>query len=58
MHADTVASRGTGAGLVSPPVPVNEPVLSCPPGTPERDAVTEALGEVQAQEHEIPLIIG
>jgi 1-pyrroline-5-carboxylate dehydrogenase len=40
------------------PVPINEPVLTYAPGTPERDAIKKKLQELQSKEIEIPLIIG
>ncbi len=40
------------------PVPINEPVLSYAPGTPEKEALKKKLKELQSKEIEIPLIIG
>ncbi|HEY6784677.1 MAG TPA: 1-pyrroline-5-carboxylate dehydrogenase, partial [Gemmatimonadales bacterium] len=40
------------------PTPVNEPVLSYAPGTPERAILKKALAELSGQTMEIPLIIG
>jgi 1-pyrroline-5-carboxylate dehydrogenase len=40
------------------PTPVNEPVLSYAPGTPERATLKKALAELSGQTVEIPLIIG
>jgi len=40
------------------PTPVNEPVLSYAPGTPERATLKQALAELGGQTMEIPLIIG
>jgi len=40
------------------PTPVNEPVLSYAPGTPERRALKEQLTKLLGQEIEIPLVIG
>jgi len=40
------------------PYPINEPVLSYAPGTPEKEALKKRLKELQAKEIEIPLIIG
>jgi 1-pyrroline-5-carboxylate dehydrogenase len=42
----------------SVPFPINEPVLSYAPGTPERAALKEMLGRLRAEHLEIPLIIG
>jgi len=40
------------------PQPVNEPVLSYAPGTPERAELKRTLKELSARQVEIPLIIG
>ncbi|MDH5588695.1 MAG: aldehyde dehydrogenase family protein, partial [Gemmatimonadota bacterium] len=40
------------------PTPVNEPILSYAPGTPERAALKARLAEMSAEQVEIPLIIG
>jgi 1-pyrroline-5-carboxylate dehydrogenase len=40
------------------PTPVNEPVLSYAPGTPERATLKRALADLSGQTMEIPLIIG
>jgi 1-pyrroline-5-carboxylate dehydrogenase len=40
------------------PTPINEPVLSYAPGTPERATLKQALAELSGQTLEIPLIIG
>ena len=40
------------------PVPINEPVLTYAPGTPERESIKKKLQELQSKEIEIPLIIG
>ncbi len=40
------------------PTPVNEPVVSYAPGTPERATLKKALAELSGQTMEIPLIIG
>jgi 1-pyrroline-5-carboxylate dehydrogenase len=40
------------------PEPINEPVLTYAPGTPEREAIKNKLKELQNKEIEIPLIIG
>ncbi|MGA7615499.1 MAG: L-glutamate gamma-semialdehyde dehydrogenase [Thermoanaerobaculia bacterium] len=45
-------------GIVHPPKPINEPVLSFAPGTPERAVLKKKLGEFLAEQIEIPLIIG
>ena len=38
--------------------PVNEPILSYAPGTPERAALKARLKELKSQEIEVPLVIG
>jgi 1-pyrroline-5-carboxylate dehydrogenase len=45
-------------GVIRVPDPVNEPVKSYAPGTPERASLKSRLGELRATELEIPLIIG
>jgi len=45
-------------GMFRVPAPRNEPVLSYAPGTLERRALRARLGELAAQEVEIPLVIG
>src|SRR3954465_13029700 len=40
------------------PIPLNEPVLSYPPGSPERAALKAALTAVGAQQADIPAVVG
>jgi 1-pyrroline-5-carboxylate dehydrogenase len=40
------------------PAPVNEPVLSYAPGTPERDLLKQTLRDLSSRQIEIPLVIG
>lgn len=40
------------------PLPVNEPVLSYGPGSPERARLKEVLKELKSQEIEVPMTIG
>lgn len=40
------------------PKPVNEPILSYAPGTPERAALKARIQELKSQQIEVPLIIG
>ena len=40
------------------PVPVNEPVLTYAPGTPERAELKKTVKELSARQLEIPLVIG
>ncbi|HEY7685660.1 MAG TPA: aldehyde dehydrogenase family protein, partial [Gemmatimonadales bacterium] len=40
------------------PIPINEPVRSHAPGTPERDELKRALRELSARPIEIPVIVG
>jgi 1-pyrroline-5-carboxylate dehydrogenase len=46
------------SGDIQVPIPINEPVRSYAPGTPERKALKAKLAEMQGQEIEFPLIIG
>jgi 1-pyrroline-5-carboxylate dehydrogenase len=45
-------------GIARIPPPVNEPVLSYAPGSPERAALKKRLDEMLAETVEIPLVIG
>ncbi len=47
-----------GQGIVVFPEPVNEPVQSFAPGTPERESLGKELARQQGESVEIPLIIG
>ena len=44
--------------VINVPYPVNEPVLNYAPGSPEKQAIKEALEELAKQEVEVPLVIG
>ncbi|MGH3786200.1 MAG: L-glutamate gamma-semialdehyde dehydrogenase [Pseudonocardiaceae bacterium] len=44
--------------ITSPPAPRNEPVLSYPPGSPERDSLTRTLAELGAQRAELTMTLG
>lgn len=44
--------------ILKVPTPVNEPVNSYAPGTPERDLLKAAIEEISNKKVEIPLIIG
>ena len=45
-------------GYFSYPLPVNEPVHSYAPGTPERKALKQVLKELKSEEADIPMYIG
>jgi 1-pyrroline-5-carboxylate dehydrogenase len=45
-------------GIFRPPPPVNEPVRSYGPGSPERDSLKRRLDELANERIEIPLVIG
>ena len=45
-------------GVFRPPPPVNEPVRTYAPGTPERAELQARLGEMASERPRIPLIIG
>lgn len=47
-----------GQGIVVFPEPVNEPVQSFAPGTPERESLGRELVRQQGESMEIPLIVG
>lgn len=40
------------------PLPVNEPVLSYAPGSPERAMVKKVLAELSSQQKDLPMVIG
>ena len=40
------------------PVPANEPVLMYAPGSPERARIEAALKNLQAEQHDLPMVIG
>jgi 1-pyrroline-5-carboxylate dehydrogenase len=45
-------------GIFRPPAPVNEPVKSYGPGSPEREELRLRLAQLQAEQLDIPLVIG
>lgn len=45
-------------GFFNVPTPVNEPVKSYAPGSPERAAIKKALQELRSQTIDIPMVIG
>ncbi len=40
------------------PLPLNEPILNCAPGSPEKEELKKKLAEMRSQQVDIPLIIG
>ena len=46
------------SGIFTAPAPINEPVLSYAPGSPERTSLKVRLDELAAAPIEIPLVIG
>jgi len=46
------------SGYFNYPLPVNEPVFSYAPGTPEREALKKTLAELKQEEIDIPMYIG
>jgi len=46
------------SGEFQSPIPINEPVRSYAPGTPERTALKAKLKEIASEEIEIPILIG
>ncbi|HZU19481.1 MAG TPA: L-glutamate gamma-semialdehyde dehydrogenase [Candidatus Dormibacteraeota bacterium] len=46
------------AGIFRPPTPVNEPVRSYAPGSPERASLQRRLAEMARERIEMPLVIG
>jgi len=45
-------------GIFRPPPPVNEPIRSYAPGSPERESLKRRLEEMRSQRLELPCIIG
>jgi 1-pyrroline-5-carboxylate dehydrogenase len=45
-------------GIFRPPPPVNEPVKSFAPGTPEREELKDRLRELENERIRIPLVVG
>ncbi|MDZ7318723.1 MAG: aldehyde dehydrogenase family protein, partial [candidate division KSB1 bacterium] len=45
-------------GIISVPIPKNEPVLSYGPGSPEKKALKAKIAELKQKQIEIPVIIG
>jgi 1-pyrroline-5-carboxylate dehydrogenase len=45
-------------GIFQPPPPVNEPVRSYAPGSPERESLKKRLDEMRGEHIEIPCVIG
>jgi len=53
------AARDVSApGLFRPPAPVNEPVRSYAPGTPEREELRVRLARMESERPTIPIVIG
>ncbi len=46
------------AGLFKVPIPSNEPIYDYAPGTPQRQALKDAIGQLYKQQRDIPMIIG
>src|SRR5262249_58149005 len=57
VHPHSPAVAGFN-GTRRVPVPVNEPVKSYAPGSPERAAIKQRLTEMASERIEIPIIIG
>jgi 1-pyrroline-5-carboxylate dehydrogenase len=45
-------------GTFRPPAPVNEPILSYAPGTPEREELQRRLRQMESERIRIPMVIG
>ncbi len=56
--ARPAAAAAGVTGRFQVPVPINEPVLSYAPGTPEREALKARLASMAEAEADIPIIIG
>src|SRR6476660_6109998 len=53
----TIAPMGTH-GIFRPPPPVNEPIKSYAPGTPEREEIRVRLAEMERERLDVPCVIG
>src|SRR5262245_5414270 len=51
-------NRPMSNAIAPVPVPVNEPVRSYAPGSPERASLKKRLDEMMREEIEIPIVIG
>src|SRR5688572_21452705 len=58
-HRPRLYNRPVSApGLFRPPTPVNEPVRSYAPGTPEREELRVRLAQMEHERISIPMVIG
>ena len=58
-HRRRLYNRAVSApGLFRPPTPVNEPVRSYAPGTPEREELRVRLRQMERERISIPMVIG
>src|SRR5690554_3037208 len=44
--------------IFNPPYPINEPVLSYAPGTPEREELQKTVANMKSEEMDLPMFIG
>src|SRR3970040_2942228 len=56
--SDSTIAHMSAPGIFTPPQPVNEPLKSYAPGTPERAELKARLREMESERIRIPLVIG
>src|SRR5688500_7164541 len=58
LHVLRMPVVSSAPGIFRPPPPVNEPVRSYAPGSPERESLKKRLEEMRSERIEIPCVIG
>jgi 1-pyrroline-5-carboxylate dehydrogenase len=58
MHHTPQNNKNMSYGFFNTPTPINEPILSYAPGTPERERLANTLKEMRGQQMAIPMYIG
>jgi 1-pyrroline-5-carboxylate dehydrogenase len=58
LHVLRMPVAMSAPGIFRPPPPVNEPVRSYAPGSPERESLKKRLDEMRSERIEIPCVIG
>src|SRR5918992_4767391 len=58
LHVLRMPIVSSAPGIFRPPPPVNEPVRSYAPGSPERESLKRRLDEMRGERIEIPCVIG
>src|SRR5688572_6068478 len=58
LHVLRMPIAMSAPGIFRPPPPVNEPVRSYAPGSPERESLKKRLDAMRSERIEIPCVIG